>query len=93
MSFIHKDFLLNSKVAQKLYHEFAENLPIIDYHCHLDPREIAENKKFDSMYELWLSGDHYKWRAMRADGVDEKLITGNASPLEKFKAWSGTVEN
>lgn len=93
MSFIHKDFLLNSKVAQKLYHEFAENLPIIDYHCHLDPREIAENKKFDSMYELWLSGDHYKWRAMRADGVDEKLITGNASPLEKFKAWSETVEN
>ncbi|OCG35155.1 glucuronate isomerase [Gilliamella sp. Gris1-4] len=93
MAFIHENFLLNSKVAQKLYHEFAENLPIIDYHCHLEPREIMENKSFDSMYDLWLSGDHYKWRAMRANGVDEFLITGDASPLEKFKAWSETLEN
>ena len=84
MSFIHENFLLNSKAAQKLYHEFAENLPIIDYHCHLDPKEIVENKKFDSIYDLWLSGDHYKWRAMRANGVDEEFITGNASPLQKF---------
>ena len=93
MFFIHENFLLNSKAAQKLYHEFAENLPIIDYHCHLDPKEIVENKKFDSIYDLWLSGDHYKWRAMRANGVDEEFITGNASPLQKFKAWSETLEN
>ncbi|MWP62842.1 glucuronate isomerase [Gilliamella sp. Pas-s25] len=93
MAFIHENFLLNSKVAQKLYHEFAEDLPIIDYHCHLEPQEIMENKSFDSIYDLWLSGDHYKWRAMRANGVDEALITGDASPLEKFKAWSETLEN
>ncbi|MWN32543.1 MULTISPECIES: glucuronate isomerase [unclassified Gilliamella] len=93
MSFIHENFLLNNRIAQKLYHEFAKSLPIIDYHCHLDPKEIAENKKFDSIYDLWLAGDHYKWRAMRANGVDEAFITGSASPLEKFKVWSETVEN
>ncbi|MCL6459780.1 MAG: glucuronate isomerase [Gorillibacterium sp.] len=93
MEFIGKDFILNNKTAKKLYHEFAETQPIIDYHCHLDPKEIAENKRFSTITDLWLAGDHYKWRAMRANGVSEDKITGNASPAEKFKAWAETVES
>lgn len=93
MEFIGNDFILNNKTAKRLYHEFAEPQPIIDYHCHLDPKEIAENKPFATITDLWLAGDHYKWRAMRANGVPEEKITGNASPEEKFKAWAETVES
>jgi len=89
--FITPDFLLYTETARKLYHEHSENLPIIDYHCHLSPKEIAENKPFESITDLWLSGDHYKWRAMRANGIDEKYITGDASPWEKFQKWAETV--
>ncbi|MDE7496224.1 MAG: glucuronate isomerase, partial [Muribaculaceae bacterium] len=73
--FIHEDFLLDTESARRLYHEHAEKLPIIDYHCHLSPKEIAENKRFANITELWLGGDHYKWRALRANGVDERYIT------------------
>ncbi len=89
--FITPDFLLYTETARKLYHEHSENLPIIDYHCHLSPKEIAENKPFESITDLWLSGDHYKWRAMRANGIDEKYINGDASPWEKFQKWAETV--
>jgi len=87
-AFIHEDFLLQSEAAKILYHEYAEALPIIDYHCHLDPKAIAENKHFNSITDVWLGGDHYKWRALRTFGVDEKYITGNASDEEKFAKWS-----
>lgn len=86
-----KDFLLYSDAAKHLYHNHAAALPIIDYHCHLSPQAIAENNPFSSITELWLGGDHYKWRAMRAAGVDEKFITGNASDEEKFIKWAETV--
>lgn len=89
--FIHDDFLLQTKSARSLFHGYAETEPILDYHCHLSPKEIAENRQFANLYEIWLEGDHYKWRAMRADGVDERLITGNATPREKFMAWARTV--
>ncbi|MBL1230507.1 glucuronate isomerase [Enterococcus sp. BWB1-3] len=90
--FIHHDFLLQTELAKKLYHESAEHLPIIDYHCHLEPQMIAENTRFLSITELWLGGDHYKWRAMRACGIDERYITGDSSDWEKFQAWAQTVE-
>lgn len=90
--FIDREFLLESPLAQTLFHDYAEQMPIIDYHCHLDPKEIAENKRFDSITSLWLEGDHYKWRAMRACGISESAITGNASDWEKFYAWAQTVE-
>ena len=93
MSFITADFLLSNVHSKKLYHDFAENMPIMDYHCHLPPDEIASDKKFRDITEIWLDGDHYKWRAMRALGVDENLITGSASPYEKFMAWAKTVPN
>ena len=89
--FIHADFLLENQYARELYHTFAESLPIIDYHNHLSPAEIASNRQFTTMTEIWLEGDHYKWRAMRASGVDERFITGNASPWEKFARWAETV--
>jgi len=76
--FMEKDFLLNNETAKKLYHEYAEYMPIFDYHCHFSPKEIAQNKKYRSITELWLGGDHYKWRAMRSNGVDERYITGDA---------------
>lgn len=82
--FLDKNFLLNTKTAKKLYFNHAQNLPIIDYHCHVNPKEIYEDKKFDNITELWLGGDHYKWRLMRSNGVDEYFITGNASAYEKF---------
>jgi len=91
MPFIHEDFLLNTKTAQRLYHEFAEAEPIFDYHCHLSPHDVASNRQFKNLFEIWLEGDHYKWRAMRANGVAEKFCTGNASPYEKFLAWAKTV--
>ncbi len=86
-----KDFLLQTETARKLYHEEAAGLPIIDYHCHLDPRMVAEDHRFASITELWLGGDHYKWRAMRTNGVDEHYITGQASDWEKFQKWAETV--
>ncbi|HVZ26898.1 MAG TPA: glucuronate isomerase [Sediminibacterium sp.] len=86
--FIHDNFLLQNKAAQKLYHDYARDLPIIDYHCHLPPQEIAENRQFRNMTDIWLRGDHYKWRAMRTLGVPENLITGDATDLEKFRAWA-----
>ena len=91
MSFIHEDFLLTNKPAQRLYHEYAEGEPILDYHCHLPPREIAENRRFRDLFEIWLEGDHYKWRAMRANGVGEEFCTGAEPPREKFLAWAKTV--
>ena len=91
MKFIHKDFLLGSKAARQLFHEFGEGQPIFDYHCHLSPKDIAENRQFKNLFEIWLEGDHYKWRAMRTNGVAEKFCTGNAAPVEKFKAWAATV--
>ena len=75
--FLNQHFLLESKSAQKLYHGFAADMPIIDYHNHLPPDEIAANKKYKNITEIWLKGDHYKWRAMRANGIDEKYITGS----------------
>jgi glucuronate isomerase len=89
--FLDDSFLLDSDTADRLYHEHAEKMPIIDYHCHLPPREIAENKKFENLTKIWLDGDHYKWRAMRYNGIDEYFITGKASDYEKFLKWSETV--
>lgn len=89
--FIHENFLLDSELAQKLYHDYAKSLPIIDYHCHLDPKEIYENKSFRNLTDAWLSGDHYKWRLMRANGVEESYITGTKSDQEKFEKWAETV--
>jgi glucuronate isomerase len=90
-SFLGDDFLLETRTAAALYHEVARDLPILDYHCHLPPAQIADNHRFRSLTEIWLEGDHYKWRAMRASGVPERLITGNASDWEKFEAWARTV--
>ena len=73
MPFIHEDFLLSTKTARKLYHQYAEAEPIFDYHCHISPQDIAENRQFNNLFEIWLEGDHYKWRAMRANGVAEKF--------------------
>jgi glucuronate isomerase len=90
-TFIHENFLLQNKPAEILYHEYAKHMPIIDYHCHLSPREIAEDKRFQNLTELWLDGDHYKWRVMRTLGIEEKYITGDASDYEKFQAWAKAV--
>jgi glucuronate isomerase len=89
--FLDKNFLLQSKTAERLYHEYAAHLPIIDYHCHLDPAQIANNINFSNLTEIWLKGDHYKWRAMRANGVNEQYITGSKTDLEKFEKWAETV--
>lgn len=86
-----KDFLLSTKTASELFHEYAEKLPIIDYHCHINPREIAEDRQFGSITQVWLGGDHYKWRLMRSAGIDEKYITGDASEREKFQKWAETL--
>ena len=85
------DFLLQTETARQLYHDFARPMPIIDYHCHLPPDQIAENKQFDNLTQLWLSGDHYKWRAMRTNGVAEPYCTGDAPDREKFEKWAETV--
>ena len=90
-SFIHPDFLLETEAAKRLYHEFAKDLPILDYHNHLSPKAISENTIFNSVTQLWLEGDHYKWRAMRALGVNEEYITGNASDKEKFIKFAETT--
>lgn len=89
--FIHDDFMLQSESARRLFHDYASAMPIIDYHCHLNPGRIASDHRFRSVTEAWLDGDHYKWRAMRANGVDERLITGEADDREKFRAWARTV--
>ncbi len=91
MSFIHDDFLLQSPTARRLYHDWARDLPIIDYHCHLPPADIAQDRRFDQLHAIWLEGDHYKWRAMRANGVEEALCTGDADPYDKFLAWARTM--
>src|SRR3981189_3609794 len=91
MKFINEDFLLHTATARRIYRQFAAPEPIFDYHCHLSPRDIAENRQFKNLFEIWLEGDHYKWRAMRANGVAERYGTGNAGPFEKFKAWAATV--
>ncbi len=91
MPFIHDDFLLSTKTAQRLYHQYAEEEPIFDYHCHLSPGDIARNRQFKNLFEIWLEGDHYKWRAMRTNGVAEKFCTGDSSPYDKFLAWAKTV--
>jgi glucuronate isomerase len=91
--FIHDDFLLTNKTAARLYHKYAETEPIFDYHCHIPPKDIAENRQFKNLFEIWLEGDHYKWRAMRSNGVSEKFCTGSATPQEKFNAWAETVPN
>jgi glucuronate isomerase len=89
--FIHENFLLGNKTAEKLYHNYSENLPIIDFHCHLSPAMIAEDHRFSNLTQAWLEGDHYKWRAMRTNGINEKYCTGKASDIEKFKKWAETV--
>jgi glucuronate isomerase len=90
-TFLTDDFLLHSEAARRLYHEYAKDLPVIDYHNHLPPQEIAGNKKFENLTSIWLKGDHYKWRAMRAFGIPERLITGDASDEEKFMQWAKVV--
>lgn len=92
-AFMDKDFLLKSDTAKALYHDFAEKMPIVDYHCHINPMEIYEDKRYETITEVWLGGDHYKWRAMRSVGVPEKYITGDASPAEKFQKWAETLPN
>jgi len=92
MRFLDEDFMLKGKTARKLYHDYAENLPIIDYHCHLNTAEIANDCRFNTITEAWLGGDHYKWRLMRINGVDESLITGNGGDFEKFHAYAETIE-
>ena len=91
MEFLGEDFILQNETARKLYHEYARKMPIFDYHCHLPPRDIAENRQFKNIAEIWLEGDHYKWRVMRAAGVAERFITGDAGDFEKFRAWAKTV--
>ncbi len=89
--FLDDDFLLETKTARRLYERFAASQPILDYHCHLPPREIADNRRFNNLTEIWLEGDHYKWRAMRANGIAERFCTGDADPYDKFAAWAATV--
>lgn len=94
--FLDKDFLLTTDFARRLFHQYAEKMPIIDYHCHLNPKEIYENKNFRDLAQVWINeghyGDHYKWRLMRANGISEKYITGDAQPYEKFVKWAETIE-
>src|SRR5690625_823524 len=89
--FIHDNFLLNNEIARELYHDVARQLPVIDYHNHLPPEDIASNRQFKNLHQIWLAGDHYKWRAMRTCGVNEERITGNESEWGKFYAWAETV--
>jgi glucuronate isomerase len=91
LAFLDDDFLLTTKTARHLYEKYAAPQPVLDYHNHLPPRDIAENRRFNDLFEIWLEGDHYKWRAMRANGVPERYCTGDAAPVEKFKAWASTV--
>ena len=90
--FMDEEFLLSTPTAQKLYHEYAEVMPIIDYHCHINPQEIYEDRQFENITQVWLGGDHYKWRQMRSNGVEERYITGDAPDREKFQKWAETLE-
>lgn len=90
--FMDDDFLLSTETAKKLYHEYAEVMPVLDYHCHISPQEIYEDRKFENITQAWLEADHYKWRQMRSNGVEEKYITGDASDREKFQKWAETLE-
>ena len=90
--FMDEDFLLSNETAKTLYHNYAKQVPIIDYHCHINPQEIAEDRQFDTITQVWLGGDHYKWRQMRTNGIDEKFITGDASDYEKFEKWAATLQ-
>jgi glucuronate isomerase len=92
-NFMDENFLLQTATAQKLYHEHAAKMPIFDYHCHINPKDIADDRRFNSITEIWLAGDHYKWRGMRTNGVEEKYCTGDASDWEKFEKWAETVPN
>lgn len=91
-AFMDKDFLLNTDTAKELYHNYAETTPVLDYHCHINPQEIAENRQFENITQVWLGGDHYKWRQMRSNGIDEYYITGDASDREKFQKWAETLD-
>jgi glucuronate isomerase len=90
-NFLNENFLLNTKTSQQLYHDFAKQMPIIDYHCHLPPDQIANDINFENLTQIWLYGDHYKWRAMRTNGVNESYVTGSKSDFEKFQKWAETV--
>ena len=90
--FMDKDFLLSTETAKELYHDFAAQVPVLDYHCHINPQEIAEDRKFENITQVWLGGDHYKWRQMRSNGVEEYYITGDAPDREKFQKWAETLE-
>ena len=90
--FMDENFLLQSETAQKLYHSYAADAPILDYHCHINPQEIYEDRQFENITQVWLGGDHYKWRQMRSNGIDEKYITGDATDREKFQKWAETLE-
>lgn len=90
--FMDCDFLLSTETAKRLYHDYAEKMPIIDYHCHINPQEIYEDRKFENVTQVWLGADHYKWRQMRSNGIEEKYITGDASDREKFQKWAETLE-
>src|SRR5438874_8551050 len=89
--FLDDNFLLETKTGRRLYDRFAAPQPILDYHCHLPPQDIADNRRFNNLSEIWLEGDHYKWRAMRAKGIAERFCTGDADPYDKFLAWAATV--
>ena len=91
-NFLDKDFLLSTETAKELFHKHAEKKPILDYHCHIDPKEIAQDRQFENISQVWLGGDHYKWRQLRSNGVEEKYITGNAPDREKFQKWAETLE-
>lgn len=89
--FMNDSFLLSTSAAERLYFDYAAPQPIFDYHCHLPPKDVAENRQFNNLAEIWLAGDHYKWRVLRTAGVDEQLITGNADDYDKYLAWAAVV--
>ena len=91
-AFMDQDFLLETETAKMLYHEYAAKMPVLDYHCHISPQEIAEDRQFENITQVWLGGDHYKWRQMRSNGIEERYITGDASDREKFQKWAETLE-
>lgn len=90
-AFLDNDFLLSTETAKKLYHDYSAKMPVLDYHCHINPKEIAEDRRFENITQVWLGGDHYKWRQMRSNGIDERFITGDASDREKFQKWAETL--
>ena len=91
-AFMDQDFLLETETAKMLYHDYAAKMPVLDYHCHISPQEIAEDRQFENITQVWLGGDHYKWRQMRSNGIEERYITGDASDREKFQKWAETLE-